>query len=201
MRGIVANWLLAQITPDQTASASSWTFNPTISLGDLAQALSLPLTVLIAWLTIRHATKEQRELLEKTAADQRSLALLQEVLSRLSELIQKSNRVSHAVYANLSNPQPDYKDHQRSAELLRKELDIEIEIIKIFVSETQGTRLELGYGKWYDSTFCEGWPGSPQAGAFSPGDTRLRDIADARIAWVKIVMELKRELVEASTKG
>ena len=189
--------LIAQVAAAATAgTAPSFTFNPTISLGDVAQALSLPLSLLVAWLTIRSAAKVQQTTLLQTLAEQRSLAFVQDLLGRLTELLRNTNEVAKMVRKNYTKPDAKWKECQVAADTLRRECDLDRDIIAAFLGKTEGDALENAYNKWYDAIFCDAWPNKPNAGAMKSGDTRLKALEDGRLAWSQFIMQMKRDMLK-----
>src|ERR1700721_2123860 len=41
---------------------SGWGFSPTFTLGDIAETLALPVTIILAYITLRRSARDQREL-------------------------------------------------------------------------------------------------------------------------------------------
>lgn len=161
-----------------------WGFSPTFTLGDIAEALALPLTIILAYVTLR-----------KSARDQRELTMLREALNQLSLLITLANEASQMVESNLRNPTSDHKVQQRNTEQIRKRLDCELLIAAAFLTDAEAMELKLAHKDWYDSTFCESWPRTKLTGPLGPGDSQLVALFKGRNDWCRHVIQLKKKQV------
>jgi len=170
-------------------STTGWDFYG-ITIGEWAQLFSLPLSLMVAYFTLRHATKLQRGAQREANQMQLILLIKNELCCCINSLIDDCDQAANYVEKNLTK-KGEISLNAEKAEHLRKSAETQIEIIKVYLDQPTKIELENLYNRWYDLVFANPWPLGGRGPALLLHSARIQDIGKARDDWNTYLTTLK----------
>ena len=186
--------LLAQVgqpTPSATPQPQDWRWHG-MSAGDISQTLALPLSLFVAYLTVR-----------LTIGEQRRSALLTELVNRCNDVQERSDRLAvdhtnHLTGKPTGNLSQD--DSHRQITLDFKTLRRRVEFTGAMIPEKEKAALLEAFQHWWQQATDAGYPILDASRAFRATDSRITDAQRQHEEWDKHVATLKTSCLQHKVK-
>lgn len=168
--------------PPSATSPQTWNWHG-LTAGDIAQSLALPLSLLVAYLTVRLTGREQRR-----------GAILTELLGRLADLQERSDTLALDLSNHLiGHPSAalSQEDSHRQITLGFKAVQRRVEAMEALLPERHALELGNAYQKWWREATDTGYPVLDPAKAFKVTDARVVSSQRQHEEWDKHLSVLK----------
>jgi hypothetical protein len=161
-----------------------------LTVGDLVQVVALPLTLVVAWLTVRRASFEQRR--EKA---------LEHLLDHLSELDDVCADIASDIHAHLIGKPANMTqlESQRKIGTRVKAAGALLQSLKYWVPESDWDTIEKAFHTWHRET-QQNYPIQNRAKAFKEGDFQVVKLDEAQAKWAGFLSKFKSDCVHQKIK-
>lgn len=164
--------------------------NASLSLSELAQFLSLPLSLFIAWITVRLTMQDQRLLMEQ-----------QEIVRMINDILDKSRDTKDLTLAHLQGGSGRFdlvSARASKKQILNQIKNIETARLSLdaFLSKKHSDSLMNGLTKWKRNITGERFPVESKDDVCRPGDHPLMMIDDAHLKWECTCQSVKASILK-----
>ncbi|MDD4349003.1 MAG: hypothetical protein PHF70_07835 [Opitutales bacterium] len=160
---------------------------------EFAQVLSLPLSLFIAWMTVR-----------LTMSDQRALMIQQEVARMINDILDKSRETKDLTLLHLQGGNGSgfvVRDARASKiQILNRIKSIEVARLSLdaFLGKTHSTKLKDGLTEWKKCLTGDRFPVEQKEDICKPGDQPLIAIENAHQDWECLCQKIKASILKSS---
>lgn len=164
-----------------------------LHLGALFQALSLPISMLVAWLTFRATTSNLRYSL-----------LVSDVSEQIKQFSQAAKALSVKIECHYKGKYPDgftnAAARESRTEILTevKELENRRSVLEVFLSEPKQEELKAKFDEWQEKVLGDQFPVTKKAECCKDHEKPIQDLRNAQAELERYLAKLRKGCIDSS---